>query len=79
MSRVIQHAEIVSRSHERLGVEEEEPRQHCDLCGVLMPVSRLQCTDGKAQLCEQCYNHFRSIPPGKVRESVERFLLGNVI
>ena len=72
-------AQIVTRSHEALDAGEQELRQHCDLCGVLIQVSRLQCTDGSAQLCEPCYKHFRSIPPGKIRQSVERFLLGNVV
>ncbi len=72
-------ARIIARSHEILGASADEPRHLCDLCGVLMPVRCLQVTAENAQLCKQCHKHFQSIPEGKVRECVARFLLGNVV
>lgn len=72
-------ARIIARSHEILDVCTEEPRHNCDLCGALMPVCHLQCTDGDAQLCEQCHKHFQSLPKGKIRKCLERFLTGNVV
>lgn len=72
-------ARIIARSHEILFASADEPHHLCDLCGVLMPVCRLQETAENAQLCEQCYKHFQSIPEGKIRECVARFLVGNVV
>jgi hypothetical protein len=72
-------ARIIARSHEVLTACSDEPFQFCDLCGVLMPVCCLQRTPENAQLCEQCHKHFQSIPEGKLRECVARFLIGNVI
>jgi hypothetical protein len=72
-------ARIIARSHEVLSACSDEPFQLCDLCGALMPVCRLQRTPENAQLCEQCHKHFQSIPEGKIRECVARFLVGNVV
>ena len=70
---------IIARSHEVLDVSTEAPRHNCDLCGALMVACHLQCTDENAQLCEQCHKHFLSLPKGKVRQCLERFLAGNVV
>lgn len=72
-------ARIIARSHEILVAAVDEPHHLCDLCGALMPVGRLQVTAENAQLCEQCHKHFQSIPEGKIRECVARFLIGNVV
>lgn len=72
-------SQIIARSHEVLTGVVGEPRYNCDLCGALMQISRLQCTHGNAHLCEPCHKHFKSIPSGKLRDSVERFLVGNVV
>ena len=71
-------AQIFARSHEILTDEVQEPYHICDLCGALMPASLLQSTNGNAQLCQHCYKQFQSVPDGKLRQSVERFLVGNV-
>lgn len=72
-------AQIITRSHEALNAYAEELRHTCDLCGKTMQINQLQCTTGNASLCEQCFKHFQYIPPGKVRQCVERFLVGNVV
>lgn len=72
-------AKIVARSHEVLTADAERPQQICDLCGALMPVCQLHCTESKAQLCGQCCKHLDSIPQGKIRKCLERFMVGNVI
>lgn len=72
-------AQIVARSHEILAAETRESRQICDLCGVLVPVERMHQTEGNAQLCGQCHKHFQGIPPGKLRQCLERFWVGNVV
>jgi hypothetical protein len=72
-------ARIIARSHEVLINATNEPQHLCDLCGALMPANLLQITDGNAHLCKHCYRHFLSIPEGKVRRCVDRFLMGNVV
>lgn len=72
-------ARIVARSHEIIDAFSEEPRHNCDLCGALTPVCLLECTEKKAQLCGHCCAHFQSLPAGKVRQSLERYLTGNVV
>ena len=71
-------AQIIARSHEVLANGTSESRHMCDLCGVLMPVSRLFDNDGDVQLCEHCQRHFLSIPKGKLRQCLNRYLMGNV-
>ncbi len=72
-------ATIVARSHEIIDACCEEPRHNCDLCGALTPCHLLECTEKKAQLCEYCRVHFQSLPQGKVRQCLERYLTGNVV
>lgn len=72
-------ARIIARSHEILDVCAEAPRHNCDLCGALMSACQLQCTEENAQLCEQCHKHFKSLPEGKIRQCLARFLTGNVV
>lgn len=78
-ARFVAGARIIARSHEILKIDAQEARHHCDLCSTLMSVCQLQCTDGNAQLCDACYKHFFSLPQGKIRECLERFLTGNVV
>lgn len=72
-------AQIIARSHENLIEVIDEPMVICDLCGALMPVGRMKCTDGNAQLCDQCFKHFHSIPAGTARLRLERYLVGNIV
>jgi hypothetical protein len=71
-------AQIIARSHEILTADVKEPQHLCDLCGALMPAGRLKSTQENAQLCEHCYKQFLSLPDGRFRQSVERFLTGNI-
>jgi hypothetical protein len=71
-------AQIIARSHEVLSADVKECHHICDLCGALMTADRLQSTPANAQLCEHCYRQFLSVPDIKIRQSVERFLVGNV-
>jgi hypothetical protein len=71
-------AQIIARSHDILTADINEPQHICDLCGALMAADRLISTEANAQLCQHCYRQFLSVPEGKIRQSVERFLVGNV-
>lgn len=69
--------QFVARSHEVLDVEAQTPRHVCDLCGVLMPIDQIMKTEQGSQLCGACYRHICNMPNGKLRQCVERFLIGN--
>ena len=72
-------AQIVARSHDILTSEEQLPKIQCDLCGRIEPRHRIQSTETGVDLCQKCMKHFSNIPSQKIRQCVERFLLGNVI
>lgn len=72
-------ARWVVRSHDILATESNVPHQNCDLCGALTPLHKLEQTHNNIQLCSACFKHYNNIPSGKIRQCVERFLVGNVI
>lgn len=72
-------AQIVARSHEILSTEKQIPQTACDLCGGPEPIHKITQSETGVALCRQCLKHFNNIPPGKIRQSVERFLIGNVL
>ena len=72
-------ARIITSSHDLITAENQLPRHYCDLCGATMPINKIEMTNAGAQLCAHCMKHFCSIPSGKIRRCVERFLVGNVI
>ncbi len=79
VERFVAGARIIARSHEVLDAISEAQRHNCDLCGALVSVCLMQCTDENAQLCEQCHKHFEALPQGKIRRCLERFMTGNVV
>lgn len=72
-------AQIVARSHKILATETQMPIHICDLCNVSIPRHKVIYTAAKAQICSQCAKHLDKITSDKVRQCVERFLMGNVI
>lgn len=72
-------AQIVARSHDILSTEEQIPKIECDLCGCLESMHRVNQTVKGVYLCRRCLRHFSKIPSGKIRQCVERFLVGNVV
>ncbi|MEJ2154169.1 MAG: hypothetical protein P8X96_02445 [Desulfobacteraceae bacterium] len=72
-------AQIIERSHDILTSEAQLPQIRCDLCGKTEPRHRIQTTGTGADLCQRCMKHFSNIPSTKIRQCVERFLLGNII
>jgi hypothetical protein len=56
----------------------EQLRVICDLCGTLIPFDLSHETPKGAQLCKDCHRRYMAVPEGKMRQSVERFLVGNV-
>lgn len=70
---------FVTRSHEVITTENQLPHQPCDLCGDMLPLNKLETTAGGAHLCRYCLKHYSKLPAGKVRQSIERYLIGNVV
>jgi len=72
-------ARFVTRSHDLITAQNQLPLHVCDLCGAQRSLNQLAPTQAGAHLCAQCLKHYHSIPAGKIRQCVERYLLGNVI
>jgi hypothetical protein len=72
-------AQIVARSHEVLSAKALLPRVVCDLCDRLEPLNKIRQINEGVYLCRQCLKHFSRIPSEKIRQCVERFLIGNVV
>jgi hypothetical protein len=77
--RYLTGGRFVARSHELITTENQLPRQLCDLCGAMLTLNKLDTTRCGAQLCRHCMEHFVNLPCGKIRQSIERYLIGNVI
>lgn len=72
-------AEIISKNHEMAGEQYQNIRQLCDLCGRLCFFEDLYQEKQSILLCKECFAHYQSIPDGILKESVIRFMTGNVI
>jgi hypothetical protein len=72
-------AQIVARSHKILATDEQMPIRICDLCNTRVAQHRTIQTDSRSLICQQCARHLNSITSQKIRQCVERFLMGNVI
>ena len=77
--RYISGARLITRSHDIITRQAQLPHLACDLCGAPTPLNKLELTQAGAHLCNYCMKHYRSITTDKIRQCVERFLLGNVI
>ena len=72
-------AQFVARSHKILATDAQIPVRMCDLCNTLVAQHHMIHTASNAQICAQCAKHLNKIPSDKIRQCVERFLMGNVI
>jgi hypothetical protein len=72
-------AQIVARSHEILTTDSQMPICICDLCNAPVAQHRIIQTVSHAQICGLCAKHLDNMTSQKVRNCVERFLMGNVI
>jgi len=51
----------------------------CSHCGEKVAYSDIHKTDSFLFLCSRCLKHLQMLPDGKLKDSVEKFLLGNVV
>lgn len=71
--------QFLVRSHDTLTCAQIDRSAVCDLCGIHVLPSSIETTSTYIQLCAKCSKHYHNLPSGKVKESIERFLIGNVI
>ena len=53
--------------------------QSCNLCGQLTQPADVRTTKIDANLCLSCFEHLEMMPEDPAKESLGRFLIGNVI
>lgn len=71
--------EFLEKSHTRFGFRENESGHCCDLCDT-DTTSELVCRiDDYICLCPPCFDYLEMISTGSVKESIMRFINGNVI
>jgi|APFre7841882724_1041349.scaffolds.fasta_scaffold422678_1 hypothetical protein len=58
---------------------ETEINYMCDLCDEKTPFEYIHRIEADVYLCLNCYNGISSMPGGKIKDSVMRFLMRNVI
>jgi DNA-directed RNA polymerase subunit RPC12/RpoP len=51
----------------------------CDLCDKKIPLEHIHRTGGAVYLCPRCHKVINSMPRGKIKNSIMRFLTRNVI
>lgn len=71
--------QFLTKSHEVFEADIQGINRECDLCGGMTPYEEIQKTKDFVCLCQYCFKHLESLPKGKIKEAIERFLIGNVI
>lgn len=71
--------QILSMSNDLIESNDCLVKNNCDLCGKPTESGIIMHTEGLADLCPNCYDHFMQIPNGMLKQSLERFIIGNVI
>lgn len=51
----------------------------CSHCGEKVAYGDIHKTDSFLFLCSRCLKHLHTIPDGQLKDSIEKFLLGNVV
>lgn len=72
-------ARLLKRSCRSDGVNAEIICHTCDMCGVSFPCQDLRKTEEFLYLCPSCKCSLGAMPEEKSKQSVLRFLTGNVI
>ena len=58
---------------------ETRTRYMCDLCDKKTSIEFIQRTIEHVYLCPDCHKHISAMPEGKIKDSIIRFLVRNVI
>lgn len=71
--------EFLTKSRDIYEAELRETQVACDLCGEYEKPDAITQTEEFFNLCGHCLKHMNSMPPGTIKESIYRFLSGNVV
>ncbi len=66
--------QYIVKSHDVCG-----PTYTCSLCGENIPYGKIHEIDDFVYLCSDCFKHYENLPEEKIKESIERFMIGNVL
>ena len=67
------------QGHEAYRAGGTEFQYVCDLCDEKTPLELIQRTEEPVYLCPNCYKVISAIPGGKIKDSIMKFLMRNVI
>ena len=70
--------QFLEKSHTEFGKEASIASYMCDLCGNITTLECIHRTDELDYLCGDCHKHLKSFPEGRIKESIKRFMAGNV-
>jgi hypothetical protein len=65
--------------HRLDGAEAQLIQQNCDLCNEPTPCHELFKTSEFFYLCPACHRFLKLLPDGHLKNSIKRFLIGNVL
>jgi hypothetical protein len=51
----------------------------CSLCGENHPDGEIHETEDSVYLCSACFKHLEALSDGRIKKSIDDFLIGNVI
>ncbi len=70
---------FISRGNIITGDHLDRLVQSCDLCGKMRPFLEMTLTPAAAYICGFCDKHMTALPSGEIRDSIENFMIGNVL
>jgi hypothetical protein len=71
--------QYVAKSHTVCGENVCESSYSCSLCGEEHPYGQIHETEDCVYLCSHCFEQLEVLPDGRIKKSIEDFLIGNVI
>ena len=71
--------QVISKKREADGMLEKPGSYSCQLCGDSVLARHVTEILEWVYLCPYCCRHFHALPQGRLKDSIERFMIGNVI
>lgn len=71
--------QYLDKSHTVYGGNVHGSSCSCDLCGEKVPSEGILENEDLVCLCMDCFNYLEGFPEGWIKESIKKFLIGNVI
>ena len=70
--------QFLAKSHTEFEKNANTANFLCDLCGDRTTIEFMHRTNELDYLCDDCHKHLKSFPEGRIKESIKRFMAGNV-